>query len=275
MPPTDYNWVPDELVETADDIAGWMRERGYVVKVEYLALGFPFPPTFAFTRGKLERVLVEVLKDWQEDRIQTWVAYGRTCQKELKLAVAFEGDAPISRSSLQKARELGVGVLRAGGIAPYFEIEPNDLSMRIALPPLRSLTPAIRQLIGAAYDHLEASRFREGFDEACRVFERATKRYLKKWIKTGRLTFIGPNGRPVTYTEQRVDRMTMGALKIAFEQIQAQTQVDRRVLQTAESILKDRNNLTHDKWNARTEQRLRRNVGPHMWVITQTLKDIL
>jgi hypothetical protein len=272
MPTKTYNWVPDELVEVADEIRAWLLNRGYAVKVEKTSVGFPFPPTFHCTRNKLERILIEVLSDWQETRLQTWVAYARTCRNELKVCIGVSHDLVLAVSTVAKIRKAGIGLLRSGGGNTYFEIEPTDASMAVSLPPRAGLPKETRVLLGAAYDHFEASRWREGFEDACKVFEKSAKKYLKKWMKTGRVRFVTKRGI-AAYTDKRIDRFTLGQLGVAFDAIQAQNSSDRAIRRAIDSILKDRNNLTHDKWNLRTEKRLRSNVGHHIWVITQALGE--
>ena len=104
------------------------------------------------------------------------------------------------------------------------------------------------------------------------MFEKAAKKYLKKWVKTGRVRFVAKKGI-VTYNGKKIDRFTLGQLGHAFDSIQAQNSSDRAIKRAIDSILKDRNNLTHDKWSLRTEKRLRGNVGHHMWIITQALAE--
>ncbi len=272
MPANSYNWVPDELVDVADEIGRWLKERGYSLKVEKSEPGFPFPPTFLATRGKLERIVVEILPSWQDDRIKTWIAYARTCSKELKLCVGIAQDLVLPALTVTKVREMGVGILRSGNGGTFFELEPADASINVSLPPRGALHQETKSILGSAYDHFEASRWRDGFEEACKAFERSAKRYLKKWVKTGRVRFVTRSGM-VAYTNRKIDRMTMGGLEAAFETIQAQNSSDKVILKALKAIRADRNKLTHDKWNMKTEKRLRGNVGQHMWIITQALVE--
>jgi hypothetical protein len=272
MPTKTYNWVPDDLVEVADEIRAWLVNRGYAVKVEKTSDGFPFPPTFHCTRNKLERILIEVLPDWQESRLQTWVAYAKTCRNELKVCMGVAHALPLTPSTIAKIRGAGIGLLRSGGGNTYFEIDPVDASMTVSLPPRAGLPQETRVLLGAAYDEFEASRWREGFEDACKVFERSAKKYLKKWVKTGRVRFV-TNAGVVTYANKKIDRFTLGQLGLAFDAIQAQNSADQAIKRAIAYILKDRNNLTHNKWNLKTEKGLRANVGHHMWIITQALAE--
>ena len=212
MPTKTYNWVSDELVEVADDIRTWLLDRGYTLKIEKASAGFPFPPTFLCTRAKLERLLVEVVPEWQESRLQTWVAYAKTCKSELKICIGVANHLVIPRSTTDKIRGLGIGLLRSGGGNTFFEIEPTDLSITVSLPPRDSLQQETRVLLGEAYDHFEASRWREGFEDACKVFDKAAKKYLKKWVRTGRVKFATKKG-PVAYPDSKIDRFNLGPVR--------------------------------------------------------------
>jgi len=178
----------------------------------------------------------------------------------------------LSASVLAKIRKMGIGILRSGTGNVYYETEPADASIVVSLPALSSLGGDVKTVLGAAYDHFDASRWREGFEDACKAFERSAKKYLKKWVKTGRVRFV-VNGRPVSYTNKQIDRLTMGGLEKAFEKIQAQTSSDRLILHALKTIREDRNKLTHDKWSLRTENRLRANVSHHMWIISQAMLE--
>lgn len=267
-----YNWVPDELVESADKIAEWLRHRGYKVKIETADPGFPYPPTLLATRGKFERIIVEILPAWQEERMNTWIAYAKSCQRELKVCVGIGPGTTLAQTALDRARRCGIGIIRDAGAEVEQQVEPADAAMSVSIPPRKSLHAESKTLLGPAYDHFESSRWREGFEEACKALERSAKKYLKKWIKTGRLSFVSRRG-PVIYSDKRINKFTMGELENAFSQVQAQNSSDRTIYRALKMIRIDRNKLTHDKWNVATEKRLRANVSQHMWVITQALDE--
>jgi hypothetical protein len=272
-----YTFLPDELSEVADKTADSFIGRGFKVHVEKREIGFPFPPTLACTRTNLDRVIIEVVGEYDDNRFGNWVAYGRSCNKEIKIYMAVAEGSSVTKASLVRLRSQGLGLLVAGPSGVNQELEAVDLSIKIALPELRSLPTSVRPLLGAAYDHFNASRWREGFEDACKVLDVEARKYLKKWTKTGRIRFIEKTkskSRVFTMTAQQIDKMTIGGLALRFSQIQAQTSLDKIIGQALAKINKDRVNLTHHKWKNQTEVKLRANVPQHMWIIIHALTEL-
>lgn len=273
MPRRNYTLLPDILVETADKIADSLAARGFSVAVEKLALGFPFPPTLYCKRGKLEQSVIEVVPSYDDARFSTWASYAKACPTEMKVFVAVSEEVVLSATALQKIRSAGIGIYRVQGGTVIPELDAADLSITISLPKLMSLPKTARPLLGPAYDHIAATRWREGFEDACKVLDVESRKYLKRWHKTGRVRFIA-NGKIINMTDRKIDKLTLGQLAVKFTEIQAQNSSDRMIGSALARINKDRVNLTHNKWKATTEKRLRANVGQHMWVIAQAMKEL-
>lgn len=277
MPKRTYIFLPDELGEVADQIADSYVERGFRVHVERREIGFPFPPTLTCTRTNLDRAIIEVVGGYDDNRFSNWVAYGRSCNKEIKVYMAVVDGTQVAQASMMRLRSQGLGLLISGTNGINQALEATDLSLKIALPVLRSLPPSVRPLLGAAYDHFNASRWREGFEDACKVLDVESRKYLKKWTKTGRIRFIEKikkTNRVLTMTPKQIDKLTIGVLALRFSQIQAQTSLDKIIGQALAKINKDRVNLTHHKWKKQTEVKLRANVPQHMWIIIHALTEL-
>ncbi len=277
MPKRTYTILPDELNEIADQLADSFVARGFKVQTEKTEIGFPFPPTLLCTRTNLERVIIEVVAGFEQARFDTWVAYGRSCNKEIKIYLAVPEATVLSDAVLGRMRSNNLGLYRIGDGGIVEAEEAGDLSISIALPELRTLPAAARPLLGAAYDQFKASRWREGFEDACKVLDVESRKYLVKWTKTGRIQFIekrGNTSRLVTLTAKQINKMTIGQLAVRFSQIQAQNSSDRIIGQALAKINKDRVNLTHHKWKNQTEVKLRANVPQHMWIIIHALKEL-
>lgn len=268
-----YNLLPDALVETADAVADSLAGRGFSVTVEKHELGFPFPPTLFCKRGPLERSVIEVISSFDEARFSTWASYAKACPTELKVYLAIPHGISFSSTAIQKIRTAGIGIYRAQGDTVLLDLDAADLSINISLPSLASLPRTSRTLLGPAFDHIGASRWREGFEDACKVLDIEARKYLKRWHKTGRIRFIA-NGRVINMTNSKIDKLTLGQLAVKFTEIQAQNSSDQIIGSALTRINKDRVNLTHHKWKKNTEKRLRANVGQHMWVIAQAMKEI-
>jgi len=191
----------------------------------------------------------------------------------MKIYVAVSEVTVLSATAVHKIRSSGIGIIRVQGGTAIHELDAADLSITISLPELISLPTAARPLLGPAYDHFAASRWREGFEDACKVLDVQSRKYLKHWHKTGRVRFI-VNGKVINMTERKIDKLTLGQLAVKFTEIQAQNSSDRMIGSALTRINKDRVNLAHNKWKKSTEKRLRANVGQHMWVIAQAMKEL-
>ena len=66
--------------------------------------------------------------------------------------------------------------------------------------------------------------------------------------------------------------MTMGELARTFANIQNQNQTDSLIGKTLQRVNTDRVGVVHHKSKARTEKRLRTNVGQHMWAIVAAMR---
>ncbi len=126
-------------------------------------------------------------------------------------------------------------------------------------------------MLGPAYEQFARSQWREGFEEACQAFEVEARRYLKAGMRSGRVVI--PNRRGTTATAD-VDRLTMGQLADAFSRIQHQNYADAIIGQTLKAVNRDRVGVVHKKVLKRTENRLRGNVGRHMWSLIEALKVV-
>lgn len=146
--------------------------------------------------------------------------------------------------------------------------------MNVALPERKRLSNALRRKLGGVYEQFDRSQWREGFGDAAQVLEEDARKYLLRGVQRNRITFIGANGRTKNYSEQRIRSMTLGALATAFAEIQVKTRADVIVADVLKLINKDRIGEVHKKADARTEERLRRNVGQHMWRVVDALKEI-
>ncbi len=69
--------------------------------------------------------------------------------------------------------------------------------------------------------------------------------------------------------------MTLGQLAKTFADIQNQNQADALIGKTLKKVNTDRVGVVHHKSKARTETRLRTNVGQRMWAIVNALRYLL
>jgi hypothetical protein len=275
MPRRSYNTVGDELLEPADLVGDYFEVRGHRVRVERNELGFPSTPTFVCTRGNTTTI-VELDRQIRFARLEQWVRFGKSCNKDTRFALCLPSSVMVTADDEARLRETQIGLYAVfsdhRGVVE--RIPPADLCLNVALPPLVALPRKIRELLGPAYDQFGRSQWREGFGDACQALEVEARRYLKKWSRTGRITFLRQN-RPVVIPGPQIDRMTLGQLAATFAAIQNQNHADSVIGQALSTVNRDRVRLTHHKSRATTERSLRSNVGKHMWVILAAFKELV
>jgi hypothetical protein len=275
MPTRAFKTVADELLDSAEIVADDFQFRGYRVEVERAELGYPFTPTLVCKRGNITTIIVEVDSgiSFQKlsRKLEEWVRYARSTSKDTRVAACLPADTNLTHRQMASLQDNGVGLYVAFKDRVLERIGPADLGLSFALPELRSLSPAVRIILGDAYEQFAHTHWREGFEEACKALETEARRYLNRWSRTGRITVLRKKG-PIVLTAKQINRMTMGDLATDFAKIQNQNHADNMIAQALARINKDRVNVVHKKRKATTEKRLRQNVGQHMWTIVAALK---
>jgi hypothetical protein len=265
-----------ELEEYAERVATELEDHGYTVKAEKDELGFPGTPTLLAKRERTTLVIelvIEVTSSNFIQRLDSWTRFGKSCGYDLRVVICSPENFQPSPKEQQQIRAKGCGLWTISLSGVTTVIPPHDLAINIVLPERRSLPPRLRTLLGTAYEQFDQTSWREGFDEACKVLEIEARRYLRHWIRTGRIQLMTTKG-PRTLTGAQVDKLTMGALAKVFRQIVAKTRIDSQIEKALTAINADRVLRTHHKHKKITESSLRINVGRHMWVIIETLKLI-
>ncbi len=261
-----YKTVSDELVECAERTERYFRDRGYSIRIEKYQLGFPYTPTFLC---KLEHItlIVEVVAQVSLERLQVWIAYAQSCRGDTRVAISLARQEVLEEAQEQFCRDNSIAVYVSEGQMIRERMGHRDLALHVQLPKLALLKPKLRGLLGPAYVQFEQGNWREGFENACQAFEVEVKKYLKKGIQSKRI-IRGPRVLPA----RKIDRMPMGALKDSFFQIQNMNGTDSIIAKTLQQINPDRVGVAHHRAQARTETRLRRNFGQHMWAIVAAMK---
>jgi hypothetical protein len=263
----EYQTVPDELLDVADAAASYFENAGHRVTAERSELGYPYTPTLVCKRASMTTI-VEVDNKVRPGRVDDWLSYGRSCTKDTRVALCLPSSTIVTAPQHAELQSKGAGlytVLPAGVIE---SIPPQDLGINLQLP---RLSGTLRGLLGSAYDQFKRSQWREGFADACQVLEVESRAYLKRGSKQGRIQVIRKAGA-VVLTSKVIDKMTLGGLATAFASIQTQNHADAIIGRSLAAINRDRVGVSHFKGKANVEQRLRRNVGQHMWTIVGALK---
>lgn len=275
MPPISFTTVSTRLLEYADATANHFKIHGYKIYPEKIELGFPYTPTILCKRSATTLVVEVSNKLLDENRLNAWVGYAKSCTKDTRIAICLPPKVIVSPQEENILKTLGVGLYIAQGENQIMErIPPKDLALQIELPQLASLSRKLQGLLGSAYEQFDRSHWREGFEDACQVFETEARKYLKHGIKISRITIMGSTG-PRNPTPQQIDKMTIGQLAKTFSNIQNQNYLDVQIGKTLDVINGDRIGVVHHKAKLKTEKKLRANVGQHMWSMIQVLKQVV
>jgi hypothetical protein len=269
-----YRTLPIELVEHADAVAEYFSGLGYRIRVEDAQLEYPYTAALAVRRQRT-LILVEVDARIDLKRLDDWTRYCRSCVGDTRIALSLPPESQVSAQDVERLHLMGVGLYRAMPAEVVEVIPPHDLALHVTLPDLKALSPKLRRRLGGAYEQFGRSNWREGFEDACQSVETEVRAYLKRGMKNGRLIFLKPNGNPLTWTQKHIDGMTVGQLVEALRRIKTQNRSDAVVEQGLARLNADRVAVVHHKAKARTEKRLRENVGRHMWTVVAILKELL
>lgn len=218
-------------------------------------------------------VLVEVGRKVRRDRLLAWVGFARSQSNDTRVLVAT--DKLPSSTDQEFLRNEGVGLIEVRDSRTHFIIQPKDVALHLSRPDLANYPVRIRRLLNGAYQKINDSYWKEGFEDACVTLESETRRYLIRHINSGRIIVLDSHGKPKSYTAQQINRMPMGALAELFPRFQRANRADSLIGDALSRINKDRISVAHRKGGQRAEQRLRKNVSQHMWVIVDALKEAI
>ena len=271
MPKVTFRTVPEELLDCAEWAAAHLRSRGFTVTPERIELGYPYTPTM-LCRRQQTRLVVEVMASVDIARLTEWVAYGKSAGQDFRVSVCVPGTVPLTDQQEASLRAAGVGCyLVASGNVEERIVAP-DLAMNVQLPDPGRFPRRARELLGPAYDQFSRAQWREGFEDACQAFESEVRRYLKR--HRSRIKVQTRKGA-VALTSRGIDRMTMGHLANTFERIQNLNRADALIRDTLKTVNRDRIAVVHHKSRRTTENRLRKNVGRHMWSLINAMMVVI
>jgi hypothetical protein len=274
MPGRKFSFLPDTLVEDANAVADHWEQHGFSVQADRILTAAPAVPTLHAKRHKTELVGI-VATDADRNRLKEWCAYAKSTGRDFRVVCILPRKSKTKAKDLDFMRDEGVGLLRHNRGVVVEEIAARDLGLAVGLPSLKALPPEARKHLGSAYEQFERSHWREGFEDACQSLETLSRKYLTAEIIKGRVTqFI----RKKTVKKARtadVKKMTLGQLAYAFTQIPNQNRTDAQLALILPKINEDRIGVVHHKTKSRTETRLRKNVGMHMWSIVSGIRMLV
>jgi hypothetical protein len=270
----DFLTVPDELLAFAEELASYFERYGYTVAVERQSLEYPYTPTMVCKRGTTT-MIVEIASSMPSDRMRAWVAYGRSCWSDTRVALGAPGGSPLSLDDHASLRDLGAGIYIDSPSGIVEAVSPADLAVNLVLPDLSTYAPKVRKALGGAFEQIQRGNWREGFEDGCVALEEAARRYLERHVATGRISWVSSKGKVINRTPSQIERMTLGQLKDAFLAIQNPNLSDSKIAAVLKKLNPDRIRVAHKKRSQRAEQALRRNVGRQVWLLVAGLKELL
>lgn len=271
MPGRIYVTVADELVEHADAAVGHFQGLGYTVKIEYSDVSFPNAPTLHLHR-QTTNIAVEVDSTIRIDKLEEWTRYCKSCTKDMRIALVVPANPGRKPHDEDRLRELGVGLFVSKETGLVEVIPAKDLAVNVELPDRNGLPRKLRRPLGPVYELFDRSEWRDGFECACQALEQEARSYLRSRIERGTMSLVTPKGTVRKVTGEKVEKMTLGNLAIAFTEIQNKSQNEQRIGEVLTQINRDRIGVVHRRGKALPEARLRKNVGKHMWSVVTALK---
>jgi len=268
-----FQTVADELIVVASVVFRHLRNHGYAVRAEVTDFAAPFTPTMSATRGATT-LHIEVCGGIDIDRLSEWVDFGRSGIGDTRLTASLPSSVQIAASTVASLRKLGIGLFLIDGENVVEHLQAVDLAMKVELPRLAKQPARVRQLLGHSYEQFDRGEWREGFEDACNALEEEARAYFARWSKTGRI-LVGSADGPRQMTAHEIRRLTAGQLAVQFRKIQSPTSLDIAAEQALSKINPDRVERVHRRRHKRTEARLRRNVGRHMWLIVNILRQLV
>jgi hypothetical protein len=273
MATVQFVTIPDELNGTAQRAAHALRQVGFRISIEKRELASPATPTMCATRGSEKRYIL-VRGRLKLDEIETWVRYCQSHTRDTRLAICLPNSKTLSTGALRKLRELGVGLYTDNEEIVTNVLTERDLAFRVSLPPRQNIKPKVRGVLGPALDQFETGDWRYGFQQTYTIFEEKCRHYLVRNARMGRATYR-TGSRTHTPDKNQVLKMTMGQLKVVFCGLIRQNQIEANICAALTQINPIRIKQTHKRSDRHTETKLRNAAGQHMWIMINTLTDML
>lgn len=265
----DFLTLPDELQSLANELLGYLTKRGYTHTKEPNLLTLPATPTIMAARGHETHYFV-VRQGISTTEVDTWFRYACSCTTDTRVTFCCPANAAIGITHITYLTRQRVGLTIHSPAGFEVTSEARDLAFHAQAPDRAALKPKVRELLGEAFDRLEAGDWRPAFEEACAVLEERCRSYLLMKLKMGGVKYK-TGSKIKTPTNKQIKKMTLGALKDVFCKMISQNQLEANLCAALTKLNPDRVRRAHTRHSAGSEAALRRRVGPHMWLISNAL----
>jgi hypothetical protein len=248
--------------------------QGFRVTIEALELEYPRTPTLVGKRSHT-KLFVEVTGKFNRDLASTWARYGRSCDSDVQVALAIPKRPGVSQGDMEygKANKIGIYTVDVNGNVTEI-LSAIDLGLRVELPELKTLPPAVRSIAAPFYAKFERGDWRDGFAEACLAVEQKARRYLKARISKPGVNVLGRNGKRLNLKAAQIDKSTLGQLGQFFLGITSPNSIDSLLAKSLPTINPERIVAVHRRGSAATERKLRARTGQRMYLILNCLRKL-
>lgn len=275
--PVEFITLPDDSKNELQSLANllWkdLKRRGYRVKAEPNEVEFPSTPAIVGKRNH-ETNYFFVTEVPSLDEINKWVRLAQSNSRDTRVTICCSNEGAISATQITKFRALGVRVLIKADDALQVVCEGRDLAFHAVAPERKSLKPRVRELLGEPLDRFEAGDWRTAFADACGVLEEECRAYLLKNHGMKRVQYQAGN-KVRKPTKTQIKKMPLGMLKDVFCGMIAQNQIESTLCSALERLNPDRITRIHKAGKKRSEDALRRRVGTHIWLISNSLSILV
>lgn len=273
----EFLTVAEELLDVAERLVDHFEGDGYTVAVEDQSRpDYPYMPTIRCKRQSTTLFIEVVDAPPSKEHVREWHAYCSSQSRDSRYAIGVRLGDQIAAEDLASLRSGGVGVFAVDDGYSVIELaNPHDLALNLNPPTLTAYPNRVRKALGPAWEDFRRGNWREGFDSACIALETEVRKYLKRHIRSGRLTFQTPAGRPKTYSDAAIDRMTMGQLKDTLSLVIKPNHADSMLLRVLTDLNPDRILVAHRRGESAAETRLRRKVPRHLWSIARGVEQAI
>lgn len=268
-----YVTLSPDLIEYADMAVEYLISQGYKVYVEVSNLYYPNTPTLTGKRGVTE-FIIEIAGAVGSVKYLEWLHYGRARGKETYVAVVLPPVATVSADELAKLRAAGIGVCTATATNMSMLVQAVDLSAAVGLPDLGNEKVGLRKLLRPSFQKIADGAIVDGFKDAAGAFENLARSHLQKGIASTRIKLVTQAGKARSLSAAQVTKLTLGQLGVAYGEIVAPTQADDLTRRAIESILKDRNDATHEGGKLAVVRRIKKNTPRHVFAILNAMREI-
>jgi hypothetical protein len=265
----DFLTLPDELQSLASELLSYLSKRGYRPTKEPASLNLPATPTIVAIRGHETHYFL-VRQAVAVEEVDTWFRYACSCARDTRITFCCPENHTVAIAQLNALQRQRIGLTVRTGKGFDTSSEARDLAFHARAPDRSGLKPKIRELLGEAFDRLDAGDWRPAFEDACAVLEEQCRRYLLTKLKMGGVKY--KFGKAIkTPTTKQIKKMTLGALKDVFCTMVSQNHIEANLCAALTQLNPDRIRRAHTRTAAGSEAALRRHVGTHMWLITNAL----